>query len=171
MQRKKILCFFISLLAMAFVFSTMPVMAKSTGDSSTKSSSKSSKKSSTSKSNKTKKKSKSKSKTKKNSKTKKSSKSKKGTTDKSSSAKKKTKSSKKKSHKTSKATKKKTGKVNINTADAKTLTEFTGIGPVTAKKIVAYRKKNGKFKSAKDLMNVKGIGEKTLMKMRPQLKF
>ncbi|RUM38440.1 MAG: helix-hairpin-helix domain-containing protein, partial [Desulfobulbus sp.] len=66
---------------------------------------------------------------------------------------------------------KRTGKVNINTADAKTLTEFTGIGPVTAKKIIAYRRKNGKFKSAADLLNVKGIGEKTLKKMKPQLKF
>ncbi len=160
MQRKKILCFFISLLALGFVFSTMPVMAKSTGDSPTKSSSK---KSSTSKSKKTKKK--------KKSKAKKSSKTKKGTTDKSSSAKKKTKSTKGKSSKASKTKKKKTGKVNINTADAKTLTEFTGIGPVTAKKIVAYRRKNGKFKNAKDLMNVKGIGEKTLQKMKPQLKF
>ena len=153
MQRKTILCFFIPLLAMAFMFSTMPVMAKSTSDSSTKSSSK---KSSTSKAKKTEKKS---------------PKTKKGTTEKSSSAKKKTKSTKKKSHKASKTTKKKTGKVNINTADAKTLTEFTGIGPVTAKKIVAYRRKNGKFKNAKDLMNVKGIGEKTLQKMKPQLKF
>ncbi len=158
MQRKKILCSFITVLAMAFIFSTIPVMAKSTSDTSTQSSSK---KSSSSKAKKTKKKNKSKSKTKKKSKIKKSSKSKKGRSDKSSSPKKKTKS----------ANKKKTGKVNINSADAKTLTEFTGIGPVTAKKIVAYRKKNGKFKNAKDLMNVKGIGEKTLQKMKPQLKF
>ncbi len=61
--------------------------------------------------------------------------------------------------------------MNVNTADAETLMELTGIGPVTAKKIVAYRRKNGKFKSAKDLMNIKGIGEKTLQKMKPQLKF
>ncbi|HHB76341.1 MAG TPA: helix-hairpin-helix domain-containing protein [Desulfobulbus sp.] len=159
MQHKKILCSFIALIAMAFVFSTMPVMAKSTSESPAKSSSR---KSSTSKSKKTKKKSKSKSKKK--------SKTKKDTSDKKSSSTKK-KSSKKKSSKASKTTKKKTGKVNINTADAKTLTELTGIGPVTAEKIVAYRKKNGKFKNAKDLMNVKGIGEKTLQKMKPKLKF
>lgn len=83
----------------------------------------------------------------------------------------KAKKTKKTSKKSTKTSKRKTGKVNINTADAKTLTEFTGIGPVTAKKIVAYRKKNGKYKSAKDLLNVKGIGEKTLRKMKPQLKF
>lgn len=150
MHHKKILCFFISLLALGFVFSTMPVMAKSTGDSYTQSSGK---KSSNSKSTKTKKKSKSKSKKQKKSKEKEA------------------KSKKKKSSDKSRKTTKKTGKVNINTADAKTLTELTGIGPVTAKKIVAYRKKHGKFKSAKDLMNVKGIGEKTLQKMKPQLKF
>ncbi len=150
MQHKKILCLFISLLALGFVISSMPVMAKSTGDSSTQSSRK---KSSSSKSTKTKKKSTSKSKKQKKSKEKK------------------TKSTKKKGSDKSRKTTKKTGKVNINTADAKTLTELTGIGPVTAKKIVAYRKKHGKFKSAKDLMNVKGIGEKTLQKMKPQLKF
>jgi competence protein ComEA len=65
----------------------------------------------------------------------------------------------------------KTGKVNINTADAKSLTEFTGIGPKIAKNIIAYRKKNGKFRKAEDLLQVKGIGEKTLKKMRTQLKF
>ena len=150
MQHKKILCLFISLLALGFVFSSMPVMAKSTGDSSTQSSRK---KSSSSKSTKTKKKSTSKSKKQKKSKEKK------------------TKSTKKKGSDKSRKTTKKTGKVNINTADAKTLTELTGIGPVTAKKIIAYRKKHGKFTSAKDLMNVKGIGEKTLQKIKPQLKF
>ena len=57
------------------------------------------------------------------------------------------------------------------TADKKMLTQIPGIGPVTADSILEYRKANGKFKSAKDLMNVKGIGEKTLKKMEPFLKF
>ncbi len=65
----------------------------------------------------------------------------------------------------------KAARVNINTADAEALTQLPGIGPKTAKSIIAYRKKNGKFKKAEDLLNVKGIGEKTLKKMKPQLKF
>jgi competence protein ComEA len=85
---------------------------------------------------------------------------------------KKTKKSKKsKSTKSKSKASLKTGKVNINTADAKSLTEFTGIGPKIAKNIIAYRKKNGKFRKAEDLLQVKGIGEKTLKKMRTQLKF
>jgi len=61
--------------------------------------------------------------------------------------------------------------VNINTADKETLTQIPGVGPVTADSILEYRKANGKFKSAQDLMNVKGIGEKNLKKMKPFLKF
>jgi competence protein ComEA len=81
------------------------------------------------------------------------------------------KSKKSKSTKSKSKASLKTGKVNINTADAKSLTEFTGIGPKIAKNIIAYRKKNGKFRKAEDLLQVKGIGEKTLKKMRTQLKF
>jgi comEA protein len=77
------------------------------------------------------------------------------------------KDAKKKSNKSTKAA---TGKININTANAQELAEIPGVGPVTAKSIIAYRKKNGKFKSTKDLLNVKGIGEKTLTKMKSQLK-
>ena len=62
-------------------------------------------------------------------------------------------------------------KVNINTANTEELTAITGIGPKTADSIVAYRKKNGKFKNANDLLNIKGIGEKSLKKMTPQLAF
>lgn len=62
------------------------------------------------------------------------------------------------------------GKISINKASAKELALIPGVGPVTAKSIIAYREKNGKFKSTKDLLNVKGIGEKTLKKMKPKLK-
>ncbi len=61
--------------------------------------------------------------------------------------------------------------ININTADKKMLTQLPGVGPKTADAILKYRKANGKFKSANDLLNVKGIGEKTLKKMKPLLKF
>jgi competence protein ComEA len=72
---------------------------------------------------------------------------------------------------TKKTAKTATKVVNINTADKKTLTQLPGVGPKTADSILKYRKANGKFKSATDLMNVKGIGEKTLEKMKPFLKF
>ncbi len=55
--------------------------------------------------------------------------------------------------------------VNINTADAQTISEsLKGIGQKKADEIVRYRTKNGKFKSPADLINVKGIGQKTIDK-------
>jgi competence protein ComEA len=52
------------------------------------------------------------------------------------------------------------GKVNINTADAKTLAAaLEGIGPSRAEAIVRYRQEHGPFKSVEALANVKGIGE------------
>lgn len=61
--------------------------------------------------------------------------------------------------------------VNVNTADKEMLTQIPGVGPVTADAIMEYREANGKFKSADELMNVKGIGEKTIKKMKPFLEF
>ncbi len=50
--------------------------------------------------------------------------------------------------------------VDINKANAATMIEnWKGIGETKARAIVAYRKKNGKFKDINDLANVKGIGE------------
>ena len=55
------------------------------------------------------------------------------------------------------------GPVNINTADAETISaELKGIGLAKAKAIVEYRKKHGPFRSADDLSLVKGIGERTV---------
>jgi competence protein ComEA len=55
------------------------------------------------------------------------------------------------------------GPVNINTADAETISaELQGVGLSRAQAIVEYRKANGPFKSADDLIAVKGIGERTL---------
>ena len=55
--------------------------------------------------------------------------------------------------------------VNINTADAETLSsQLVGVGEAKAQAIITYREANGPFKSAADLANVKGIGEATLMK-------
>lgn len=58
-------------------------------------------------------------------------------------------------------------KININTADAETLSEYVkGVGPKKAEAIVEYRKKHGRFRSVDDLAKVKGIGPKTIEKNR-----
>lgn len=62
-------------------------------------------------------------------------------------------------------------KVNVNTADVATLQQLSGIGDVKAKAIIDYRNKVGKFKSAEDLINVSGIGEATIEKIKPFLSF
>ncbi len=54
--------------------------------------------------------------------------------------------------------------VDINVADAQSLSEnITGVGPVLAEAIVAYRSENGPFASAKDLLKVHGIGQKIVL--------
>ncbi len=59
------------------------------------------------------------------------------------------------------------GPVNINTADAATLSrELKGIGMKRAQAIVEYRTKHGPFKSADELALVKGIGPAALAKNR-----
>lgn len=59
--------------------------------------------------------------------------------------------------------------VNINTADKELLTQLPGIGPVTADLILQYRQDNGQFTSIEELTKVKGIGDKTLAKLKPYL--
>jgi competence protein ComEA len=56
--------------------------------------------------------------------------------------------------------------LNLNAATEQQLEALPGIGPATATRIVEYRKKNGPFKKAEDLMNVKGIGEKSFLKLK-----
>lgn len=58
------------------------------------------------------------------------------------------------------------GTININTADESDLCDITGIGPVTASKIIDYRNKNGRFKRKEDIKNVSGIGDKTYEKIK-----
>ena len=57
-------------------------------------------------------------------------------------------------------------KVNINTADEKSLEAIPGVGPATAKKIVDYRTKQGKFNAIEDIKNVSGIGDKKFESMK-----
>jgi competence protein ComEA len=61
------------------------------------------------------------------------------------------------------------GKVNLNTASAEQLTAIPGIGDKLAARIVEYRQKNGSFKNVQELMNVKGVGEKSFGKLEPFL--
>ncbi|MCI1936183.1 MAG: helix-hairpin-helix domain-containing protein [Bifidobacteriaceae bacterium] len=60
-------------------------------------------------------------------------------------------------------------RIDLNTATAEQLDSVKGIGPVTAQKIIDYRTQNGRFTSVDSLLNVSGIGMKTLEKMRAQL--
>lgn len=59
-----------------------------------------------------------------------------------------------------------TGRININTATLDQLETLKGIGPKTAARIIAQRKRVGYFRSLEDLMQIKGIGPKTLNKFR-----
>src|SRR5882762_9712054 len=69
----------------------------------------------------------------------------------------------------SKAAAKPTVVVNLNTATAAQLEELPGIGARTAARIVDYRQKKGPFKKIEELMNVQGVGEKSFLKLRPQI--
>lgn len=60
----------------------------------------------------------------------------------------------------------KAGTVDLNSASEGDLQEVPGIGPSLAKKIVEFRKENGPFKSVEDLLKVRGIGEKSLERLR-----
>lgn len=62
------------------------------------------------------------------------------------------------------------GPVNINHSGAGELeTELVGIGPDKAAAIIQYRQDHGPFASVDDLVNVKGVGQKTIEKNRENL--
>ncbi len=59
--------------------------------------------------------------------------------------------------------------VNVNRANSAQLQTLNGIGPTKAQEIIKYRKSHGGFKTVDELVNVKGIGPKTLIKMKYQV--
>ena len=59
------------------------------------------------------------------------------------------------------------GPLNLNTATVAQLEALPGIGKSTAERILEYREKSGGFKKIEDLMNVRGIGEKNFLKLKP----
>jgi competence protein ComEA len=56
--------------------------------------------------------------------------------------------------------------VNLNTATAAQLETLPGVGPATAQRILEYRQKSGGFKKIEELMNVRGIGEASFLKLK-----
>ena len=62
-------------------------------------------------------------------------------------------------------------KININTASKKELETIPGVGPVTAQRIIKFRQKSGRFNTLKDILQIKGIGPKTLKKIERFIRF
>ena len=59
--------------------------------------------------------------------------------------------------------------INLNTATVQQLEALPGVGTRTAQLIVEHRQKNGGFKKVEELMNIKGIGEKSFLKLKPMV--
>ncbi len=57
--------------------------------------------------------------------------------------------------------------VDLNSATETDLVSLPGIGPALARRIIAYRTTHGRFRSAADLLHVRGIGPHTLARLRP----
>ena len=58
-------------------------------------------------------------------------------------------------------------RTNLNTASSADLQRLPGIGPALAGRIIAYREAHGGFRRPEQVVEVKGIGEKTLAKLAP----
>jgi comEA protein len=59
--------------------------------------------------------------------------------------------------------------IDLNTATVKELEQLPGVGPTTAKAIVDFRTKAGRFRRIDDLLVIRGISDAKLKKMRPYI--
>ena len=59
--------------------------------------------------------------------------------------------------------------VDVNRADWPEIIQLEGLGETLARRILAYRNKNGPFRDLDDLVRVRGIGSRTLERIRPYL--
>jgi competence protein ComEA len=59
--------------------------------------------------------------------------------------------------------------INLNSATAAQIASLPGIGLKTAELVVQYRQKNGPFKKIEELMNVRGIGEKSFLRIKDRI--
>lgn len=63
-----------------------------------------------------------------------------------------------------------TAPLNLNTATAEQLDQLDGVGPATARKIIAYRQEHGGFRSVSELDQVPGIGPKRMAALKDHLR-
>lgn len=61
------------------------------------------------------------------------------------------------------------GRIDLNTASLEQLDTITGVGPAIAQRILDYRSQVGRFSRVDQLLEVSGIGPKTLERMRDQV--
>ena len=59
--------------------------------------------------------------------------------------------------------------INLNSATAAQIASLPGIGLKTAELVVQYRQKNGPFKKIEEIMNVRGVGEKSFLRIKDRL--
>jgi competence protein ComEA len=59
--------------------------------------------------------------------------------------------------------------INLNSATVTELMQLPKIGAKTAERVIQFRKEHGGFRRSEELMNVKGIGEKSFVKLKPYL--
>lgn len=59
--------------------------------------------------------------------------------------------------------------ININTANSEQLQQLPRIGPAITARIIEYRTQNGNFNSKEELMNVRGIGQKTFQNLKDMI--
>ena len=59
--------------------------------------------------------------------------------------------------------------VDLNTASVTELMQLPRVGQKTAERIVAFRKEHGGFRRVEEVLNVRGIGEKSFAQLKPLL--